>query len=88
MPYIKLEDRMKYLEPLSKIIKILRNAPEIQRDGEANYIISKILKRGYNPQRYHDFNAIMGVLESVKQEFYRRYTAPYEDIKRKENGDI
>jgi len=31
---------------------------------------------------------MIGVLECVKQEFYRRKVAPYEDIKIIENGDI
>jgi len=30
----------------------------------------------------------MGVLECVKQEFYRRRAVPYEEEKIEENGDI
>jgi len=30
----------------------------------------------------------MGVLECIKQEFYRRAVAPYEDKKKEENGDV
>jgi hypothetical protein len=29
-----------------------------------------------------------GVLENIKQEFYRRVASPYEDKKINENGDI
>ena len=29
-----------------------------------------------------------GVLELVRLEFYRRVVAPYEDMKREENGDV
>lgn len=31
---------------------------------------------------------IIGLLESVKFEFYRRFVSPYEDIKIEENGDV
>ena len=37
---------------------------------------------------YHAYNEIIGVLECVKQEFYRRMVAPYEDKKCEENGDV
>ena len=30
----------------------------------------------------------MGVLDCVKQEFYRRKLAPYEDVAIQKNGDI
>jgi hypothetical protein len=33
-------------------------------------------------------NELIGVMECVKQEFYRRRLGIYEDLKLKENGDI
>ena len=33
-------------------------------------------------------NAMFGVLECVKLEFYRRLATPYEDVKCDENGDV
>jgi hypothetical protein len=57
--------------------------------GELTYIIYKLilkyLPKGYS---YHNLSGCLGILESVKQEFYRRIVAPYEDEKIKENGDI
>jgi hypothetical protein len=31
---------------------------------------------------------ITGVLENIKQEFYRRVAVPYEELKIQQNGDI
>ena len=56
-------------------------------DGELNYVITKIMKEVY-PLRYYHINKAIGVLECIKQEFYRRVAAPYEDQKMKENGDV
>jgi hypothetical protein len=37
---------------------------------------------------YSKIAIITGVLENVKQEFYRRAAAPYEDKKILQNGDV
>ena len=41
-----------------------------------------------NPKSYADYNALIGVLESCKLEFYRRAVAAYEDEKSTVNGDV
>jgi hypothetical protein len=87
MPYIKMEDRPKYEEPLAELIGTLKEQPVDRIDGELNYIITRILKGAY-PLRYFNINRAVGVLECCKLEFYRRVAAPYEDIKIKENGDV
>lgn len=56
-------------------------------DGRLNYIVTVLLKRLYTP-RYFNYNRAMGVLECVKQEFYRRVVAEYENEKIKENRDV
>jgi len=43
---------------------------------------------GVYPPKYFNYNRAMGVLESCKLEFYRRFVGRYEDKKIKENGDI
>jgi hypothetical protein len=58
--------------------------------GELNFIITRLL-REYALRKgtiYQTHNDIIGVLECVKQEWYRRCTAPYEDFKMNENGDV
>jgi len=87
MPYIKMEEREKYESVLEELITILKGLPVEGVDGELNYIVTKILKEVY-PLRYFNLNRAIGVLECIKQEFYRRIAAPYEDIKIEENGDV
>ncbi len=87
MPYIKPEKREKYERALEELIGILKSLPAEEVDGELNYVVTKILKEVY-PLRYFHINKAMGVLECIKQEFYRRVAAPYEDIKMKESGDV
>lgn len=87
MPYIEQERRDK-----------IQDNWEVESIGELNYAITKkilrylIRKIGNTPHKlepnYADWNEIMGVLECIKQEIYRRKVAPYEDKKKKENGDV
>lgn len=60
--------------------------------GELNYIltqtVNQYLKENYHYIGYTQYNEAIGVLECVKQEFYRRAVVPYEDVKIKENGDV
>jgi hypothetical protein len=59
--------------------------------GELNFCITRMCLEytgaNWSPN-YALFNEIIGVLECVKQEFYRRAVAPYEDKKIEENGDV
>ena len=87
MPYIKSENRKKYEKVLHELIGILKALPPEEVDGELNYVMTKVLKGTY-PLRYYHINKAIGVLECVKQEFYRRVAAPYEDLKMKESGDV
>lgn len=79
MPYISQEARKQLAQG---------KAPE--NAGELNYTITKLLLEYLHRKgtRYAHFNEIMGVLNCVSHEFYRRWAAPYEDKKIQENGDI
>lgn len=68
--------------------------PQLEREpnssGELNYMITGFCNlyletKGTN---YTVLNEIIGVLECAKLEFYRRVVTPYEEKKRKENGDV
>jgi len=83
MPYIKQSDRCEYNKAIDALVRELNTAP----DGHINYAITVLLKRLYGSS-YHDHNAAIGVLECVKQEFYRCVVALYEDKKKAENGDV
>jgi hypothetical protein len=87
MPYISRDKRTKYEKVLGELIGILKALPVEEVDGELNYVVTRILKEVY-PLRYFHLNRAMGVLECIKQEFYRRVVAPYEDVKIRENGDV
>ena len=80
MPYISNLDR----PPLDRIAEQVD--PELT-PGELNYLLTRIVMRR-KPKTYFDFNSLIGTLECVKAELYRRVVAPYEDGKRVENGDV
>jgi hypothetical protein len=68
----------------------LARAEQPATAGELNYAITRMLleyaaARGMS---YATINEVVGVIECVKQEFYRRAAAPYEDAKCVENGDV
>jgi len=88
MPYIKQVDRILLDQKLNELINTLfNNSSNDSKDGMINYIVSRIIDRMYSPS-YHQYNRAIGVLECIKQEFYRRKVAPYEDLKIQQNGDI
>lgn len=57
--------------------------------GHLNFVITQVISGflGSDPH-YHDFNKVIGVLECVKLELYRRMVAPYEDQAKERNGDV
>ena len=58
--------------------------------GELNYFLTKECLR-YVKQKgesYTTYNAVIGVLQCMTQEIYRRIVAPYEDQKKRCNGEV
>ena len=82
MPYIKqsVREKIDYGENIATY------------PGELNYLITTLCLRymkNLSPSTsYNLYNEVIGVLECVKLEMYRRAVAPYEDEKIKENGDV
>ena len=88
MPYIKRSERASYQGVLSELASLIPAERE-RRAGHLNYVISLLLEKVYGAEkRYVDHNEIMGLLSCVQREFYRRFTAPYEDKKIREEGDL
>ncbi len=87
-PYIQ-DHRIRklYDEFLKSIINVLHKVPKKKQHGHLNYIITRLVIE-LKPHSYKEFNAIIGVLECMKLELYRRMIAPYEDKKIEENGDV
>lgn len=85
MPYITDDERFKYDFAIDSLVDKLEKQPV----GHINYVISRMFWRLFKKNRSYTFgNNLMGVLECVKAEFYRRKLAPYEDEKMIENGDV
>ena len=80
---------MPYIEPHRRVI--LNNHDDSpQTIGEMNYLITRQLSfwlKG-RTESYTSYNEVIGMLECIKQEFYRRAVVPYEENKKKENGDV
>lgn len=85
MPYILKEDRARLDACIDQLAALIK--PE-QRAGELNYIINRLMLKIVGEGRYKDQNELIGALECAKLEFYRRKSAPYEDKKAAELGDL
>lgn len=87
MPYIKKDLRDKLDIKLMDLAKTLESCGIENRAGVLNYSISVLLRELFS-KKYSEINEAVGMLDCTKMEFYRRFAAPYEDAKIKENGDV
>lgn len=91
MPYIPPEDRPD-LDPAIEALAHAVRAKAAERDGSfegyLNYAITRLVLGVLPSRRYASIARATGVLENVKQEFYRRYAAPYEDEQIARSGDV
>lgn len=96
MPYVKEEDREELDANIDQLITAIRNIKHSLNNphdfsiylGRINYCFSRIVGGLMGNASYTKVAMITGVLENIKQEFYRRVAEPYEDKKILENGDI
>jgi hypothetical protein len=84
MPYIKQENRLQFDKAAEEV------ANKAECAGDLNYAITVILhnyikKKGL---KYDTLNSVHGMLDCCNKELYRKITAPYEDSKAIENGDV
>lgn len=78
---------MPFDQGINTLLQQLGDSPHFE--GKLNYIISKLLDGLCDKNRgYAHINRVVGVLECVKLEFYRRIAASYEDQKIIENTDV
>ena len=88
MPYISRNERKQYGQVLEQLAALIPQ-DRLKRPGHMNYVVSLLINKVYgSSMRYADHNEVIGVLSSIQSEFYRRHTAPYEDQKIKEEGDL
>lgn len=86
MPYIPQQER-DFLT--SRTYQQLLDLSAEMAIGDLNFIISNMLWIRFSQHpSYKAGNEIMGVLNCVQQEFYRRVLAPYEDKAIERNGDL
>lgn len=89
MPYIKQEER----EVIDKLVfdlkKEIKNK-NIKNCNQLNYIFTQLIHTFIetNGKNYQNLNNVIGLLDCVKLEYYRRIVSVYEDEKFKENGDV
>jgi len=88
MPYIKREHRGVLDKDVEELIEALKKIKDNDLDGCFNYTITKIANSLYGGGGYAVYARLMGTLDCVGREFYRRVIAPYEDMKIRENGDV
>jgi hypothetical protein len=93
MPYIKKDHRVvldRYINDLSEAISDKHSNEDIMNImGDLNYSITRLCAKLVGKDvSYTKVGIITGVLENVKQEFYRRIATPYEENKVVENGDV
>jgi len=101
MPYIKEENRLSLDRCIKEMVLCIESNADINTDqptlsneeflsivGDINYTFSRIITNLMGKPSYPKIAIVTGVLENIKQEFYRRLASPYEDKKTKENGDI
>lgn len=92
MPYIEKKDRQ-HLDPvidaLAGELKKFGTENPTSYAGALNYAISRLIGTlALENLRYRSIAVITGVLENVKQEFYRRIAVPYEDKQIEKNTDV
>jgi len=88
MPYISPENRRDLDPAIEAVLDALADTPFQDSLGNLNYLISRIVAGHMGQVSYGKVAMATGVLENVKQEFYRRVAAPYEDQKIDQSGDI
>jgi hypothetical protein len=97
MPYIKESNRSNLNNCIEEMIVCLKRSTDNEKltndellniSGDINYCFSRIISNVMGDTTYPKIAIITGVLENIKQEFYRRVAESYEDKKILENGDI
>jgi hypothetical protein len=103
MPYIKEDRRAKLDSSINSLVVSIKTnindsnpykPPKLTNEeflniaGDINYCVSRLVSQLMGEVSYSKIAIITGVLENIKQEYYRRVAESYEDKKLIENGDI
>jgi len=96
MPYINEEERRELDSAIENMIESIRGIQCHLANphdfsvylGRINYSFSRILAGLMKEPSYNKIAMITGVLENIKQEFYRRVAENHENKKILQHGDI
>lgn len=90
MPYIKKYRRKLIDKFLDGLIITLVNVTDSgkRNNGDVTYAIYKILKQIYQDGHWETKANALKVVDSAIDEYKKNILRPYEDKKKKENGDI
>jgi len=94
MPYIDETSRKVLDRYIDDLADVITNHSELDNEnvmtvlGDLNYCMSRLIGQVMGNTSYAKIAMLTGVLENVKQEFYRRVAVPYEEEKIVQNGDI
>ena len=87
MPYINESARLELDDCIDNMVECLTHGNDVSNEefttllGEINYTFSRILLKVWDKTSYSKIAMITGVLENIKQEFYRRIAASMKDKK-------
>lgn len=93
MPYLSPSIK-KRLDPSLDALIVEIKAIAGEQSGEAafagmlNYACTKLAARVMPERRYWAIATVIGVLNNVADEFYRRVGVPYEEERRAQHGDV
>ena len=89
LPYIDEHERPRLDNLVDELTDEILNGDDAW-EGRMNYVVSRMANNIVQSKgkSYRLFNRIVGVMECVKQEFYRRVVVPYERRKCYVNGDV
>lgn len=96
MPYINEEERKELDFAIDIMVdNILDSKTSLDNPndfsnflGRINYCFTRTILGVMQNTSYKNIAMVTGVLENIKQEFYRRLATKYENTKAIENGDI
>lgn len=82
MPYIEPKKRVQ----ADQVVELMKKL-NVRADGNLNYILFKLCKETVMPG-YGNYKNFISELNECAHEIRRRFLAPYEDTKIRENGDV
>jgi hypothetical protein len=96
MPYIRKEDRAELDETIDALASKIQDLQKVDRPsvdstvsaGALNYVCTRLALTLYPSRKYWTMALVVGVFVTVVLEYYRRWAAPYENMKARVNGDV